>query len=112
MPQAGVLRAVAGRVWPCPEKSLATALMSMGYFEPVFSEGAREPRVAEGALVDTRTSRRMDGVIVDRADEVMRHLLKDCMEAPMDPDRLEATIEVQQMLRGDVAAATRRLELT
>lgn len=62
--------------------------------------------------MDTRTSRRLDVVIVDRAHAVMRHLLRDCMDAPMDSRRLEATVEVQQMLRGDVAEAARRLEIS
>ena len=60
--------------------------------------------------MDTQPSRGwVDVVIVDRAHAVMRHLLRDCMESPMDARRLAATIEVQQMLHGDVAAAARRL---
>ena len=66
-------------------------------------------KLIEGALVDKRDSRRVDVVIVDRAHTVMRQLLWDCLDEPMNRRRLEATTEVQQMLLDDVSAAAQRL---
>lgn len=58
-----------------------------------------------------RTShKQIDTLIIDRAQVVMRNLLHDCLDDPMDPARLHATSRVQQMLIEDVSAAVRRLE--